>query len=286
MNPRIFICFFLIFNFIVYAVDAQPPQQINSNEKEEAFTRKAEKTFSGSYLAYLPTHYSEQPKQTWPLLLYLHSADARGQNLQKVIQEGLPAILRAGTKLPFIVIAPLCSSDEWWDSRWSVENLNVLLDELFEKYSVDTSRVYLTGWSMGGAGAWRLSSDYPKRFAAVAPVCGKAQLKYVEHLRNTPVWAFHGARDMIVPVSESQKMIDALKNIGGEARLTIYPDTDHETWQQTYSDPQFYEWLLEHSTKRSRKEVTVYFCLNSLHTPSRSEHNSFKASGKRCQSEL
>ena len=249
MRHYIFICLFVLVNSFVSVGNAQPPQQINSNEQEETFTRQSLKIFSGSYLLYLPDHYSEEPKQNWPVLLYLHSADARSKSLQKVKQEGLPYVLRTGTKLPFIVVAPLCSPEEWWDSHWSLENLNVLLDELIEKYRVDSRRVYLTGWSMGGAGSWKLANDYSTRFAAVVPISGKTQLKYVAQLRNTPIWVFHGAKDTVVPVSESQKMVDALQNSGGNARLTVFPDTDHEAWQQAYTNPQLYEWLLKQSKK-------------------------------------
>ncbi len=247
IRQYIFIFLFVLFNFSVGVAHAQPPQQIDSNEREETFTRKSAITFSGSYLLYLPDHYSEQPPKNWPILLYLHSSDARGQDFQKLKQEGLPYVLRTGTKIPFIVVAPLCSPDEWWDSHWSVENLSALLDEILEKYHGDSRRIYLTGWSMGGAGTWKLASSYPTRFAAIAPISGKSQTKYVVPLRNTPVWAFHGAEDTTVPVVESQKMVDALQNIGGTARLTIFPHTDHEAWPQVYSDPQFYDWLLKYS---------------------------------------
>ena len=151
----------------------------------------------------------------------------------------------------FIVVAPLCPRDEWWDSRWSVENLNVLLDEILQKYRADATRIYLTGWSMGGAGVWRMASDFPVRFAAIAPISGRSQLKYVPQLQGTPVWAFHGAKDSVVPPSESQKMVAALQNKGAVARLTIFPDTNHDAWQQVYRDPQFYEWLLGYSKHKA-----------------------------------
>lgn len=253
MKHRIALCLILFTSCFVRGVSAQPPQQVEAHQQEKQFVREAVKTFSGKYLLYLPDNYSEQPSQKWPLLLYLHSSDARGQELKGVEQEGLPFILRSGTKLPFIVVAPLCPPDEWWDSRWSVENLNVLLDELLDKYRVDSSRIYLTGWSMGGAGAWRLASQYPSRFAAVVPICGKSQLKFVDSLRDTPVWAFHGDKDTVVAVRESQKMVDGLKKLGGEAQLTVFPDTGHEAWPQVYSDPLLYEWLLKHSTKETAK---------------------------------
>ncbi|RYX80144.1 phospholipase [bacterium] len=225
---------------------AQPAQQPESNEREATFSRPTLKTFSGSYLLYLPDRYTDQPQKKWPVLLYLHSSDARSQDLQKLKQEGLPYVVRTGTKLPFIVVAPLCPPDEWWDSHWSVENTNTLLDEILEKYQADPTRIYLTGWSMGGAGTWKLASSYPSRFAAIAPISGKSQTKYLPALKNTPIWAFHGAQDTTVPVAESQKLIDALKPLGNSAQLTIFPNTSHEAWRQTYTNPRLYDWFLEH----------------------------------------
>ena len=177
----------------------------------------------------------------------------RGQDLQKLKLEGLPFILRSGTKLPFVVVSPLCPPDEWWDSRWSVENVNTLIDEVLETYRVDKSRVYLTGWSMGGAGVWRLASEHSTRFAAVVPLCGRAQLKYVPSLRDIPVWSFHGEKDNIVPANESQKMIEALQKSGGEAKLSILPNMGHEIWQQVYSDSNLYDWLLKYSKEEAVK---------------------------------
>lgn len=247
MRRPIFVCSLLL--LLAGAGRTQPSQPVESNEREETFAKQSVKTFSGSYLLYLPDHYAQEPQKTWPVLLYLHSYDARGQDLQKLKQEGLPSVLRTGKKLPFIVVAPLCPLDDWWDSRWSVENVNVLLDELLEKYRGDASRVYLTGWSMGGAGTWRLASSYPTRFAAIAPVSARGQTRYVASLKNTPVWAFHGDEDTTVPLGESQKMVSALQSIGGNVQLTVLPHTDHDAWPQVYNKPELYDWLLKYSTK-------------------------------------
>ncbi len=245
------LCLFILSFFFVRIAHAQPPDQINSGEQEQTFSRQAVKTFSGKFLLYPPEHYAEKPNQKWPFLLYLHSSDARSNDLQKLRQEGLPYVLRTGTKLPFIVVAPLCPPEEWWDSHWSLENLNVLLDEITEKHRVDTRRIYLTGWSMGGAGAWKLAGEYAPRFAAVAPISGRTQLKYVAPLHDTPIWAFHGADDPVVPASESQKLIDALQKSGGNARLTTFPNTGHDAWRQVYTDPKVFEWMLQQSLEET-----------------------------------
>ena len=228
---------------------AQPPQQPVSSSATHTSERTVNKTFKSKYLLYLPEGYNEK-KQQWPLMMFLHSAGARGEKPEAIQAEGLPFLLTTGLKIPFIVVAPQCPADEWWDSRWSIETLSALLDDVAEKYNVDARRVYLTGWSMGGAGTWRFASEYPKRFAAIAPICGRSQLRYVPQLQTTPVWAFHGEKDTIVPISESQKMVDSLKAAGGQARLALLKDVGHEAWREAYSDPRLYEWFLLHSKKQ------------------------------------
>lgn len=250
MTIRVLICVVAFMSVGFCRAIAQPPQNPNSNQQEKISSRNVLKTFETKYLLLPPLQYDQQKDRKWPVLIYLHGAGARGQDLQKIKQEGLPFLLSAGKQLPFLILAPLCPADEWWDSRWSVESLNSLLDEVLENYRVDSSRVYLTGWSMGGAGTWRFAHDFSHRLAAVAPLCGKSQLRYVENLKNTPIWAFHGARDSIVPLSESQKMIDALQNKEAEARLTTFTEAEHEIWPQVYNNAELYDWLLKHTKKQ------------------------------------
>jgi predicted peptidase len=103
---------------------------------------------------------------------------------------------------------------------------------------------------MGGYGSWYLGSEYPERFAAVAPICGgfNGLLGYPDRvcgLRYTPVWAFHGAKDKIVPSSETTTLIRTLRKCGGRVKLTIYSDAGHDSWTRTYNNPKLYEWLLK-----------------------------------------
>jgi predicted peptidase len=85
---------------------------------------------------------------------------------------------------------------------------------------------------------------HPERLAAVAPICGGGDPKRAARIGSLPVWAFHGSKDEVVPLSRSQEMVDALKAAGGNVRFTIYPDADHDSWTETYRSPEFYAWLL------------------------------------------
>jgi len=99
---------------------------------------------------------------------------------------------------------------------------------------------------MGGAGTWDFASRYPHRVAAIAPICGWTDEAQAAYLKHVPVWAFHGAQDDIVPLRESQVMVNAVTNAGGDARLTIYPQAGHDSWTETYANPELYDWLLLH----------------------------------------
>lgn len=199
------------------------------------------------YLLYLPKEY-EQGEKKWPLMLFLHGAGERGNDLKMVKRHGPLKEVEKGKEFPFIIAAPQCPKDRVWSS----ETLITLLDELCEKYSVDEKRVYLTGLSMGGFGTWYLACDYPERFAAIVPICGGGLSFRAHRLREIPAWAFHGEKDPVVPAAMSRQMVDAVNAAGGTARLRVYPEAGHDSWTQTYANPELYEWLL-----RQKKDLTT-----------------------------
>ncbi|MBL7215486.1 MAG: prolyl oligopeptidase family serine peptidase [Phycisphaerae bacterium] len=199
------------------------------------------------YLLYLPKDYDRQEKE-WPLIIFLHGAGERGNDLNKVKAHGPAKLVEQGRDFPFIIASPQCPTDKWWPNR--VEHVMTLIDEITASYNVDENRIYLTGLSMGGFGIWTIASMHPERFAAIAPICGGGQPYLARNLKNLPVWAFHGAQDPVVPLQRSQEMVDAVNQIGGNARLTVYPEANHDSWTQTYNNDELYEWFLSHSGKQ------------------------------------
>ena len=197
------------------------------------------------YWIYLPQDYEKQEKV--PLLLFLHGAGERGNDLNKVKVHGPPKLIEAGKKFPFIVVSPQCPEGRWW----ATHELVALIDNLESKYKIDPDRIYVTGLSMGGFGTWALADRIPNRLAAIAPVCGGGNTVTARSLAKLPTWVFHGAKDTVVPLTLSQDMVDAMKKHGGEPKLTIYPEAGHDSWTETYNNPEFYEWLL--AQKRSSK---------------------------------
>lgn len=208
--------------------------------------RQITSTNTYNYLLFLPNKDIAK-EQLLPTILFLHGAGERGSNLENVKRHGVAKIVEEQPNFPFIVISPQCPPSE----NWSVELLSNLLDEAISAYPIDPNRVYLTGLSMGGYGTWNLAAAAPHRFAALAPVCGGGNPMAARKLKNLPVWAFHGARDNVVPLRESELMVSALKTYGGNVKLTVYPEAEHDSWTQTYNNPQLYEWFLQHRRQKA-----------------------------------
>ena len=202
-------------------------------------------TYEYDFLRYLPEGYAEEREKRWPLLLFLHGLGERGKNVELVKKHGLPKLIEEGKTYPFVIISPQCPDDEWWN----VLALEALIEKLTEKYRIDRDRIYLTGLSMGGYGVWALAQRHPERYAAVVPICGGGEIRHAAAMRDLPLWAFHGAKDQTVPLKRSQEMIDGIKAAGGSPRLTIYPELAHDSWSETYANPEVYTWLLSHQRR-------------------------------------
>lgn len=200
-----------------------------------------------NYLLHLPEDYEAGGVERWPLIIFLHGMGERGMtlaDLERVKLHGIPKILDTRPDFPFMVASPQCPQYSWWVAE--VEGVNALLDEIIATHAVDPRRVYLTGLSMGGYGTWALAAAHPERFAAIAPVCGGGDPRWAAALKGVPAWVFHGAKDPVVPLAESEKMVTALGEVGGDVRFTVYPEAEHDSWTETYANPALYEWFLQH----------------------------------------
>lgn len=222
------------------------------------------------YLLFLPRSYDPGAETVWPLILFLHGSGERGSSLAdlEILKHYGPSMLvEQQPDFPFIVLSPQCASESW-EPR--LETLLELLDAISASYAVDPRRIYLTGLSMGGFGTWQLALRAPDRFAALVPIAGgyryrveanyegygQSQVRVIfdtsmpDHLcdlAGVPVWAFHGDQDSTVPHEQTADVIvAALRACGNESvRYTLYPDTGHDAWTKTYSNPDLYTWLLE-----------------------------------------
>lgn len=198
-----------------------------------------------------------------PLVVFLHGSG--GQGTDNLRQLGLGNIF--GTRVwalpdnqkefPCYVVAP--QTDRGWvrygppapgDSiarvvpglgeggRLAFE----VIDALVKEFPIDRRRIYVTGQSMGGAGAWHLLAQRPRFFAAAAICCGSRSEDAVESIK-TPVWNFHGDADNTVPVGVSRERIAALRGAGAHPLSTEYPGVGHNAWEWAYTEPALVKWV-------------------------------------------
>jgi predicted peptidase len=194
----------------------------------------------GNYLLHLPADYGKEPGRKWPLMIFLHGSGERGSDIKQVAKNGPPKIAAASPDFPFILASPQCPKGRFFEPVQVI----ALLDELQEKYAVDPDRCYLTGLSMGGAGTWDTACQYPGRFAAIAPLCGKGKPWRAEYLKQTPVYAVWGEKDS--GMAEGLLMIRACEKARVPITFVSHADLGHDVWTRTYADQAIYDWLLSH----------------------------------------
>lgn len=194
-----------------------------------------------TYLIRYPNGFD--PCKRYPTLLLLHGAGTRGRDPEVLKANPFFPIADTYPDFPFVVIAPQCWADTWFDVWEQLKSLTAMAVNL---PFVDSTRFYGMGPSMGGYGTWQLAMSLPECFAAIVPICGGGMYWNAGRLKDIPVWAFHGGKDPVVFPEESKKMVDAVNAAGGNARLTVYPENMHNAWSDTYSNPEVFSWLLSH----------------------------------------
>ena len=200
------------------------------------------------FWVHYPDGYKNNPNKKYPLLMFLHGRSLQGTDLNRVKNYGVIYEILRGLKLEFIVVAPQCQSG------WDNSKLIKILDYAENTYRVDKSKVYLTGMSMGGYGCWMFAGAYPKRFAAIAPVCGGGLVKDAKNLCSIPHWVHHGDRDNAVLISESEKMVNAVRAAGNKrVEFTIYKNQGHDL-HGVYNNRMLYDWFLKHSIENAPKD--------------------------------
>lgn len=212
---------------------------------------KSDRYFNFRYVKYLPKDFDENQK--CPLVIFLHGAGERGDNLDVAERHGFMKHVReSGKEYPFIFISPQCPDDKYWGCY--TESLIAFLDYICETLPVDLDRVYLTGLSMGGTGTWMLAMADPHRFAAIAPVCGSGIYWNTGIIAHIPVLMYHGDCDDIVPISESVNMLKSVNRNGGNAQLKILYGVDHGAWEVAYAGDELVNWLMSHKRHTTEKK--------------------------------
>jgi predicted esterase len=208
-----------------------------------------------NYLLYIPGEYGVNPERAWPLLIYLHGMD-RVNTSVNVLRNDYPLNTLADQDyFPFIVVAPQGTGEyEFWAKDEMVASILTLLDEIQGVLAVDSKRIYLTGVSAGGNGAWEIGVRHPERFAAMVSIMGyygwpTTVPENICDLVDVPVRAFHGAKDELIPLEAEQSLVDALKDCGGDVQFTVFPDVGHDLDSQQIYTSDLYTWLLAQTRK-------------------------------------
>ncbi len=215
------------------------------------------------YYAYTPGGYYDNDKE-YPLILFLHGFGQSGtrgfpQLLDKVLEHGPPKLIENNNwnpTYPSLVFSPQIDGGDW-----EPRVVHNVIEYLIATYRVNIERIYITGLSMGGRGCWFYEGDmeYDSYAAAIVPICGRGEAASLQNLVNTPIWAFHGADDTVVELFRNGGSLQMVSQINTndptfKAKMTIYPEVGHDSWQRTYDSSGMGMESLEHDPF----DMTIY----------------------------
>lgn len=184
-----------------------------------------------------------------PLVVSLHGKSLSGSNIRDVTKYGTMAAINRGLTLPAYVIAPQCPAGQGWNP----DRIMSIVNDVCEKYPIDTNRIYVLGMSMGGYGTFDFVGTYPDKIAAAIAMCGGGKQQMASNLCKVPLWVIHGTSDIDVPISQSRVMVNAIKSKSDKnLHFTELPRIGHSPLAQSYNHRKLYDWLLQHD-KSERK---------------------------------
>ncbi|MDZ8056295.1 MAG: dienelactone hydrolase family protein [Aulosira sp. ZfuVER01] len=204
-------------------------------------------------LPYLFSAVWEDGNKPAPLVLFLHGARDRGNDLNVLLKWGLPRFVNESSALPYFFLAPQLPEGQTWVERES--DVIALLDNFIASRSIDPSRVIISGFSLGTAGAWHIAASHRDRFAGLVAVSGRVPNTLEESqlaaLKEIPIQIFQGGKDEKLSVEDTQQIVDTLHRLGGTVDFTLIPEGDHFIADEVYSDPKLQQWLISQSRRTS-----------------------------------
>ncbi len=248
--------------FLSISVEAQSLEDY----KKEHFVQNGDTL---NYRILFPQDFSEDKE--YPVVLFLHGAGERGNNNEAQLTHGGKLFLEKREEFPAIVIFPQAPKEDYWakveverDSipyQFNFRNksepttaLNLvieLMDSISNQKYVDRDRIYIGGLSMGGMGTYEMLYRKPEMFAAAIAICGGADPEIIkEYPEGFNIWIFHGEKDDIVLPKYSKIMARAINHYGGNAKLSLYPDDNHNSWDSAFAEPNLLPWLFNHSKNK------------------------------------
>jgi len=239
------------------------------------------------YTLLTPKNYDETKE--YPVLLFLHGADAKGICNERPIQKLEPFYdTDAKTMSEAIVLIPQCPENKvtdsngvtkidfrptigryssfWWhftdDGKGALNvAMELLENEVLNKYNCDENRFYVMGLSMGGQGTWKVTEKYSDKVAAAVPICGanrelgnisveSDQFEDATLMKDIPIWIYHDKEDNLVNISISQIRYENLIAAGNNnVKFTISEGYGHNAWEVAQADAKMIKWLFEQNLK-------------------------------------
>jgi predicted peptidase len=237
--------------------------------KAETFTSSADHVLP--YRILYPDDFKKGKK--YPIVLFLHGAGERGNDNVSQLIHGSKLFADAANrkKFPAIVVFPQCMKESYWSSvevdrtqtpftlsfdytkpmTLPLQAAIELLQHIIAQGSVDQSRVYISGLSMGGMGTFEAVYRYPELFAAAMPICGGADVNaYDERVAKVPFRVFHGADDAVVSVEQSKKIVEKLKALNVSVEYIEYSGVNHNSWDNAFAEPDYLSWMFSRKRKK------------------------------------
>jgi predicted peptidase len=224
-----------------------------------------------NYRILFPKDFSEENK--YPVVLVLHGAGERGNNNEAQLTHGGKLFLEKQEEFPAIVIFPQAPLEDYWAKvevdrevtpfefkfknneapTQALDMVMKLMDSISSEKYVDQNRIYVGGLSMGGMGTYELLSRKPEMFAAAFAICGGADPAIVENYRKGfNIWIFHGEQDDVVLPKYSKIMAREINSMGSNAKLSLYAEDNHNSWDTAFAEPHFLPWLFN-NIKENKK---------------------------------
>lgn len=244
---------------LLWATAASSGAAMSEPPEDSIFLRRIYTNHAGLLLPYrLALPQPLDSARSYPLVIFLHGAAARGIDNQAPLEWG-PRLIYTNSQTshqPCILVVPQCPKGAGWVGSGTTpdaltQTLELMLDVLSKELKVDPHRRYLTGVSMGGIGLWSFMSQHPGFFAAGVPVCAAGSPSAVtREAARFPMWAFHSDDDHLIPVQSARDIVQAWREKGGTARYTEYTGLKHSSWKKAYLEPELLPWLFQQTTPK------------------------------------
>lgn len=258
---------YLFVSFLVLASMSLTAQEAEIETGKYLYRTFEKGEYELKYRILYPPDFSAD--NLYPFVIFLHGRGECGDDNEKQLTHGGKLFLDSIAEYPAVVIFPQCPTWDYWGdvSRpssgtnrrftfYGDEEPNVSLGlvmelsgEFLKKPFIDTSRFYVIGLSMGGFGAFELLWRMPGKIAAATPICGGGLKEKAALIGDTPIWIFHGVKDDVVNPRYSIRMLYGIQRARGRAKISLYPDANHNAWDPALSEPDYLKWMFSKSKK-------------------------------------